>query len=119
MIKLGFKPLETLNQAMLQLDYRDLQLPTKEYNHNSNIFHRKKLHSNNKDKLNHNKLWKGWYKEESISEDDSDENEDDFEEMGNFNQRTRPRGKILHFIPSEKMKVLKGTVLDNLTNSNQ
>nr|KAJ3419641.1 hypothetical protein HK105_006707 [Polyrhizophydium stewartii] len=100
MLKLGFAQTdEERDKTMIQLDYRDFQPPSQAGTADRHMMRRP--HGD----FDYDKWWQGWYKSQEGEEEE--EEEDDEDELAIMRPQTQPRGKILHFIPSEQMKLLK------------
>eukprot|EP00842_Homolaphlyctis_polyrhiza_P000889 jgi/Hompol1/1800/HPOL_004816-RA len=79
---------------MIKLNYDDFE-PAKHEKNDRHVL--RKPHPD----FDYEKWWQGWYKEEDQEEEEEEE------EVPEMRPATQPRGKILHFIPSEQMKILK------------
>jgi hypothetical protein len=100
MVKSGYKMLRTDEDPMITLDLRSLVHP-------SNVVNRNRI-TKDFDYIN---WWKRFFPLES-EEEENDEFDEDGEDgvVGNFSngrQYTKPKGKLIHFIPSEQMKIIK------------
>ncbi|KAI8930281.1 WD40-repeat-containing domain protein [Entophlyctis helioformis] len=101
MLKLGFNQVdEDRDLSMIKIDYRDFQPPAREQNKDRHM--PRKPHGD----FDYDKWWEGWYKIDQEPDSGSDDEEDAiFQNM--LRPQTQPKGKVLHFIPSEQLKLIK------------
>ncbi|KAL5032823.1 hypothetical protein BDEG_20886 [Batrachochytrium dendrobatidis JEL423] len=101
MLKLGYEQLDdNRDKSQIQIDFRDFQPPS--------LFQRNKdrhMHSKPHGDFDYEKWWQGWYSEKDQDNMDNDYDDED-DELG-ARPPTQPKGKVLHFIPSMQMKLLK------------
>ena len=107
MVKLGYQLVTNRDALMLKLDFRDFSPPTK--------LNGKEGDKHAKERFDYAKWWAGWYNQNAKLQSDDESDEDwDFDEFSSGdeedspNEAARPKGKILHFIPSQQIKIIKG-----------
>jgi hypothetical protein len=98
MTKMGFKMLRLDEDPLVNIDMRSLLHP-------SSVVQHKGLATD----FNYAKWWLKYFPLESESEEEYDEEleDEDFFDFPTGRQYVQPKGKVVHFIPSEQIKLLK------------